>query len=131
MSMNIATLDHVNIETVDIDRSAKFYEDVLGMTQGNRPAFERPGHWMYNNGQPVVHIITPNKDNKMLNGSKDAAISHFALCVEDYDEARAHLDAHSIDYDAGTVPGTTMRQLFFYDPDGVLVELIHIPPGAR
>lgn len=129
--MHVETIDHVNIETDDLERSARFYNEVLGLTKGNRPDFERPGYWMYVNGQPVVHLIAPHEDNALLTGSKDAAISHFALRIEDYEVARAHLDAHGIEYEATVVPGTTMRQLFFYDPDGVLVELLHIPPGAR
>ena len=82
--MFLEALDHVNIETEEIDRSAKFYADILGMTNGRRPEFDRPGHWMYINGQPIVHIIAPQPDNKMLTGSKDAAISHFAMRITDY-----------------------------------------------
>lgn len=129
--MQIKTLDHVNIETDDVDRSARFYEKVLGMKSGERPNFGRPGHWMYLNGRPIVHIITRSADNAMLTGSKDAAISHFALEIGDIDDAKAHLDANGVDYQEVGVPGTPMRQLFLSDPDGVLVELLHIPQGAR
>jgi len=129
--MRVATIDHVNIETDDPDRSAKFYSEVLGLSAGDRPEFDRPGYWMYINGKPVVHIITPHEGNAMLTGSKDAAISHFALQIEDFEEARADLDKLGIKYHEADVPGTAMRQLFFPDPDGVLVELLHIPAGAR
>ena len=131
MTMNIETIDHVNIETPDIERAERFYADVLGMTTGDRPNFALPGRWMYVNGQPVVHIMTVAQDNALLTGSKDAAISHFALRIENYEDARAHLKSCDIDFEEVVVPGTAMRQLFFSDPDGVLVELIHIPPGAR
>ncbi|MCZ6603624.1 MAG: VOC family protein [Alphaproteobacteria bacterium] len=129
--MNIETIDHVNIETEDPERSARFYTKVLGMSSGNRPDFGRAGHWMYVNGQPVVHIITPDPDNAMLTGSKDAAISHFALRIENFEDARAHLISCDIDFEEIQIPGTPMRQLFFPDPDGVLIELLHIPEGAR
>lgn len=130
-AMQVKLLDHVNIETEDVDRSARFYEAVLGMKSGARPDFPRPGHWMYLNGRPVIHIITPDPDNAMLTGSKDAAISHFALEIDDYDQARAHLDESGVSYQEALVPGTPMRQLFLADPDGVLVELLYIPAGAR
>lgn len=129
--MELEALDHVNIETEDVDRSAKFYHDILGLESGNRPEFDRPGHWMYLNGTPIVHIIAPQKNNAMLTGSHDAAISHFAIRIKDFDKAKAKLDEHKIKYFANEVPGSPMRQLFFDDPDGVLIELLHIPPGAR
>ena len=124
----VETIDHVNIETEDVDRSAEFYSDVLGLESGDRPEFDRPGHWMYvASGQPVVHIIAPLPDNQLLTGSKDAAISHFAMRISDYEEARERLDACGIDYRMVQVPGSGRRQLFFPDPDGVLIELIHYP----
>jgi catechol 2,3-dioxygenase-like lactoylglutathione lyase family enzyme len=129
--MKIAAIDHVNIETADPERSARFYADILGLIVGDRPNFDRPGYWMYADGQPVVHIITPDVNNKLLTGSEDAAISHFAFRIEDFEEARQQLDTKGIKYEISDVPGTAMQQLFFSDPDGVLVELLHIPPGAR
>ena len=129
--MQVAALDHVNIETEDVDGTARFYAEILGLTSGKRPEFGRPGHWMYANGQPVIHLITPDPGNAMVTGSHDAAISHFALRIENYDDAMAHLDRHGIGYQKADVSGTAMRQLFFDDPNGVLVELIHIPEGAR
>jgi catechol 2,3-dioxygenase-like lactoylglutathione lyase family enzyme len=88
----ILELNHINIETNDIDRSARFYNEVLGLVSGERPEFDRPGHWMYLGDMPIVHIIEPLPDNKMLTGSKDAAISHFALSIKSYEIMRDHLD---------------------------------------
>jgi catechol 2,3-dioxygenase-like lactoylglutathione lyase family enzyme len=129
--MYLEALDHVNIETDHVDRSADFYENILGMTRGPRPEFDRPGHWMYINGSPIVHIIRTGPWNEQLTGSKDAAISHFAMRITDFDKMKAHLDGNDIEYRFVQVPGSTMRQMFFNDPDGVMVELLHIPEGAR
>jgi len=129
--MQIKALDHVNIETENVDRSAEFYERVLGMERGRRPPFDRPGHWMYVDGKPIIHIIAPNPDNAMLTGSKDAAISHFAMEIGDFDGAKARLEEYNITYRINEVANSTMRQLFFDDPDEILIELIHIPKGAR
>ncbi|MFP6711639.1 MAG: VOC family protein [Rhodospirillales bacterium] len=123
----ILELNHVNIETQDVDRSAKFYSEVLGLESRERPEFDRPGHWMYLGNMPIVHIIEPLPDNKLLTGSKDAAISHFALRIKDYEAMRDHLDKMEIDYAEVHVPGSNRRQLFIDDPDGVFVELIHMP----
>jgi catechol 2,3-dioxygenase-like lactoylglutathione lyase family enzyme len=129
--MQIQTLDHVNIETDDVDRSAEFYERVLGLRRGRRPEFDRPGHWMYVGDLPIVHIIGRHPDNALLTGSKDAAISHYAMQIGDFEEAKARLDKFDIEYRINDVSGTALRQLFFDDPDGVLIELILIPEGGR
>ena len=129
--MQITPLDHVNIETDDVDRSAEFYEQVLGLRRGRRPEFDRPGHWMYVGDLPIVHIIARQPDNALLTGSKDAAISHFAMQINDFEDAQKRLDECDIQYRVNDVTGSALRQLFFDDPDGVLIELILVPEGAR
>ena len=124
---HILELNHINIETADIDRSASFYTDVLGLVSGERPEFDRPGHWMYMDNMPIVHIITPLPDNKLLTGSKHAAISHFALRIKNFEAMKEHLINLSIPYTEVDVPGSDRRQFFINDPDGVVVELTHMP----
>ena len=129
--MEVDTIDHVNVETDNVDRSAKFYRDVIGLKEGPRPDFDRPGFWMYAGDKPVVHIIKTAQNNKMLTGSKDASISHFALQIKNLKNARDHLDSLGIKYNILQVPGTEIGQLFLEDPEGVLIELIHLPGGKR
>ena len=129
--MEVDTIDHVNVETGDVDRSAKFYREVIGLKEGPRPDFDRPGFWMYAGDKPVVHIIKTAQNNKMLTGSKDASISHFALQIKNLKNARDHLDSLGIKYNILQVPGTEIGQLFLEDPEGVLIELIHLPGGKR
>lgn len=129
--MKISALDHVNIETDDVDRSARFYSEVLGLEEGPRPEFREPGYWMYCEGRPIIHIILRNPENKMLTGSEHAAISHFSMQIEDFDAARARLVEHGIEFRENAPPGTGLKQLFFPDPDEVLVELLYIPADGR
>jgi catechol 2,3-dioxygenase-like lactoylglutathione lyase family enzyme len=124
---HVSELNHVNIETTDIDRSASFYTNVLGLVSGQRPNFDRPGYWMYMDNVPIIHIISPLPDNKLLTGSKHAAISHFALRIKDFEAMREHLTDLSIPYTETSVPNSNRRQFFINDPDGVVVELIHMP----
>ena len=131
LDMEVDTIDHVNVETDDVDRSAKFYREVIGLKEGPRPDFDRPGFWMYAGDKPVVHIIKTAQNNKMLTGSKDASISHFALQIKNLKNARDHLDSLGIKYNILQVPGTEIGQLFLEDPEGVLIELIHLPGGKR
>ena len=131
LDMEVDTIDHVNVETDNVDRSAKFYREVIGLKEGPRPDFDRPGFWMYAGDKPVVHIIKTAQNNKMLTGSKDASISHFALQIKNLKNARDHLDSLGIKYNILQVPGTEIGQLFLEDPEGVLIELIYLPDGKR
>ena len=131
LDMEVDTIDHVNVETDNVDRSAKFYRDVIGLKEGPRPDFDRPGFWMYAGNKPVVHIIKTDPNNKMLTGSKDASISHFALQIKNINNARDHLDSMGVKYRTLDVPGSKVSQLFLEDPEGVLIELIYLPKGKR
>lgn len=131
MPINVETIDHVNVESDDVDRSRDFYHNVIGLKEGPRPEFDRPGYWMYAGDKPVVHIIKTDPKNKMLTGSKDASISHFALQIKNYRATRNHLERKGIKYVTNDVSGTKIRQLFLEDPEGVLIELIYLPKGAR
>ena len=123
---HVSELNHVNIETTDIDRSASFYTNVLGLISGERPNFDRPGYWMYMDNVPIIHIISPLPDNKLLTGSKHAAISHFALRIKDFEAMREHLTNLSIPYTETSVPSSNRHQFLINDPDRVVAELIHM-----
>ncbi|MGO7200096.1 glyoxalase, partial [Rhizobium ruizarguesonis] len=49
-------LDHVTIETRDAPGMIGFLETVLGVSEGYRPPFASPGHWLYLDERPVIHL---------------------------------------------------------------------------
>ena len=56
-------------------------------------------------------------------------VNHFGFVVEDLDEARRRL------LELGVTPGDEQdydpgRRLYFYDPDGIEVELVEYAPAA-
>ena len=131
MPIEVENIDHVNVESDDIERSAQFYREVIGLKEGPRPDFDRPGYWMYAGNKPIVHIIRTHPENNMLTGSKDASISHFAIQVKDYEATLTHLKSYNIPFNTNNVDDTEIRQIFLEDPEGVLIELIYLPHGAR
>src|SRR6266699_557344 len=53
-------LDHVTIRTRDLQAARDFFLKVFDLREGERPlAIQRriPGHWLYSEGHPLVHII--------------------------------------------------------------------------
>ncbi|MBV8371444.1 MAG: extradiol dioxygenase [Candidatus Eremiobacteraeota bacterium] len=132
--MDVRTLDHVNITTGDVDRTAGFLTSVLGLEDGPRPAFGTPGRWLYRNGTAVVHVsdardkeITHADDAARRDASRSVAkgvVDHVAFRCSGYRETLAQLRALGVPVHEATIPGTADRQLFVDGPDDVSFELI-------
>jgi len=45
--MGIKGLDHVNINTSNMEDTLSFYVDLLDFREGFRPPFDFPGAWLY------------------------------------------------------------------------------------
>ena len=148
-SLAVKCLNHVSIETRDVERLRVFYSQMLGLRPLERPDFGFGGAWFQLAQGVALHIIerdplkpgSGESEGSLFEGDSDespphvgAASSkvpekfirrsfHTALTVADIDEAKRVLDEHSIPYAVNTVPGTSISQLFFYDPDGNGVEI--------
>jgi catechol 2,3-dioxygenase-like lactoylglutathione lyase family enzyme len=118
--MSLVRLDHINISTAKLAETRDFFMAVLDLTEGARPDFGVPGHWLYLGEQAVVHLVGRPEQRRP---SDEAALDHFAFIIDDYDAAIERLDRHGIDYRAVGVPGTQTRQIFLRDPNDVTIEL--------
>ena len=47
MDMVIDGLDHITLKVADLNASRRFYVDVIGLREGDRPPFDSPGAWLY------------------------------------------------------------------------------------
>ncbi len=117
--MTIAAFNHFNITTTDLARSRSFYEQVLGLRDGERPPFSRPGAWMYLDSQPILHIST----GRAPKTQRSDAFDHVAFWATDLEGTRALLKERGIYFEEYAVPERELHQLFFRDPDGVEIEL--------
>jgi catechol 2,3-dioxygenase-like lactoylglutathione lyase family enzyme len=118
--MTIRGIDHINISTDRLAETCAFFKTVLGLSDGFRPPFPFGGAWLYQGDQAIVHII--EKDRAMVPSSQ-ASLDHFAFAIDDYEEMEARLQANGIEYRPLDVPGTSIRQMFLQDPNGVNIEL--------
>jgi catechol 2,3-dioxygenase-like lactoylglutathione lyase family enzyme len=113
-------LDHINIRTSDLAATRAFLVDVLGLVEGWRPPFPFPGAWLYAGDKDVVHLVeveTPAAD------SAGSSLDHFAFDISDYDDALARVEKTGLKFRAVETPGTTVKQIFVRDPNGVTIEL--------
>ena len=114
----ISGLDHVNIETCELEQTIHFYEDVLGFQNGERPPFDFPGEGLYAGGNPVIHVVEVESKP-----GPTGAIDHVAWIAEGYDAMKERLEQKEVTFKLMDVPSSPVRQIFIHDPNGVRLEL--------
>jgi catechol 2,3-dioxygenase-like lactoylglutathione lyase family enzyme len=131
--MEIRRLDHVALLVNDVERSRRFYIQILGMEEVPRPSsFNFPGAWL-RKGTAEIHLIgedEPGRTAQLQPGGYHpdelsiGHVTHFAFEVADLEEARKHLQAHDTMLVGGPRPrGDGVMQMYVRDPDGYIVEL--------
>ena len=119
-------LRHAALFVKDIDRSLAFYRDLLGMQLEWRP-------------DPDNIYLTFGTDNLALHKREEEpetggaqTLDHIGLLVaraDDVDEWARYLESRGVKLEK--TPRTHRdgaRSLYFRDPDGILIQLIHHPP---
>ena len=120
--MSVGMLDHFNIRTRRLDETVRFYEDVLGLKNGDRPKFTFPGAWMYSEGRPVVHLVDISSTGEQQKPDS-GVIHHVAFASRGFDGMKQRLQSKGMAFDSRQVPGGTTWQIFVRDPNGVMIEL--------
>lgn len=112
-------LDHVNIRTRDPAAMVGFLEAVLDAREGFRPPFSNPGHWLYLDGVPAIHIDVIEREADAPPGIFD----HVAFGVYDYDTALGRVERSGFPFEHAGIPGTEIGQLFVRGPDNIKLEI--------
>jgi catechol 2,3-dioxygenase-like lactoylglutathione lyase family enzyme len=126
--LSVKMIDHITLVVKDLDAASRFYRDVLGMEQVERPEFGFPGAW-FQAGDTQIHMNIAGDEagepGIRVIGAKNAPRAfHFAFEVDDCDAAAAVLakNGHTIEVAPRNRPDGA-RQMYLRDPDGHLVEL--------
>jgi catechol 2,3-dioxygenase-like lactoylglutathione lyase family enzyme len=120
--MSVGTLDHFNIRTSKLDDTVRFYEDILGLKNGDRPNFTFPGAWMYSEGKAVVHLVDISQTSEQQKPDS-GVVHHVAFASRDFAGMKERLQSKGMAFDARQVPGGALWQIFVSDPNGVMIEL--------
>jgi len=120
MSITISGFHHAGFLVTDVERSADFYENKLGLSALPRPDLGFPGRWYdLGNGQQL-HLMSVAQ----MPGHADPPRHdrHIALSVRDVQETERQLSEMgvAISYGSGRAGAP---QLFIRDPDGNTIEL--------
>lgn len=128
MSATVNGLFHVAIKTNDLGATVQFYQDVMGLIAVARPDFGFPGAWLacrpLGTGT-IFHIYAggPALGATGVAPQGSAAIDHISLACVGFHDFRARIESHGLQWREFLVPGTSLWQLFVYDPNGVQLEL--------
>ncbi|WP_395066480.1 VOC family protein [Paraburkholderia silvatlantica] len=123
-------LDHVTLVTPDLEGACRFFRDIVGLEEGQRPPFRVDGHWLYANGRPVVHLVDatgPARSPGAASALVAPRIDHVAFRVAPGGEWRAlveRLAAQRAPYQLAEVPASAEVQLFVALAPGVVVEFV-------
>jgi glyoxylase I family protein len=129
--VDIETIHHVSLPVTDVERSKRFYREILGLREIERPPFDFPGAW-FQLGDDQLHLIV--HDGSTMRGSKgvDGRDIHFAIRVPSFRKALALLEAKGYREDADdellqmkVSPHATagFPQIYVVDPDRNVIEI--------
>jgi catechol 2,3-dioxygenase-like lactoylglutathione lyase family enzyme len=130
--MRIWQLNHVALQVSDVERSVRFFRDVLGLEPMPRPAFGFAGAWFRigpadpRGAGQELHLIE-GRDERVFSSSRG---NHFAMLVESMADAERRLRELGVEFTGPKDRPDGAAQIFLRDPDGNVVELCTLPGGA-
>lgn len=134
--INIGRLHHVSICVNDLEATRHFYMDVLGMEDAQRPnSFNFPGQWFNKNGYEIHTIfkeaagqVSGDAENIIKPGRDITFARHLCFSVDSVEGTVATLKEHGVELINGPRDrGDGATQMYVYDPDGHMVELVYEP----
>jgi catechol 2,3-dioxygenase-like lactoylglutathione lyase family enzyme len=127
------TLHHINLCTDNLDTMNRFYRDVLGLDEpaDGLPALEKKKGYagdvaFVTDGAIQTHLAQRDVLAGFSTGHIVNPVSqgHIAYRTDDIAAFMAHLDASGVPYsDWGNTAVAGWHQIFFYDPDGNVIEV--------
>ena len=118
--MQITQCLHTALLVSDLEKSAKFYGDILGLAKVER-SLKFPGIW-YQIGDYQIHLMIHPQANQgtVQNEQKWGRNRHIAFAVTDVQKAQTCLQAHGYPVQMSS---SGRPALFTQDPDGNVIEL--------
>jgi catechol 2,3-dioxygenase-like lactoylglutathione lyase family enzyme len=113
------SLDHVNIHTRTAAAMIGFLKTVLNVEEGFRPPFDVPGHWLYLDGHPAIHLNVVEREGDFPQGM----LNHVAFAFFDRDEVLEKIRTAGFSFEQDEIPGSGIGQIFVYGPEGIRIEL--------
>lgn len=125
--MDIKVIDHIAINSVDIEESVRFYSEVMGLTLLKRvPNGDNTLVYLKINETSTIELFDHKKEIRYHEHPENASgTAHIALSVGNIQKWNEHLKKHKVEF---TLPLCALEHLgknvlLFKDPNGVVIEL--------
>ena len=119
----ILSINHIQLvaEKDLVLKLRDFYCNVVGLTEGFRPSFERFGFWLYIGDKDVLHLVTPKEGDGR--SPQKSSFDHIAFKTANHQDVLKKLKSLNILFEEKPIPGMSAHQIFLRDPAGNRVEL--------
>ena len=134
VGMEITTIHHIALTVTDLEKSKKFYSEILSIKEIPRPPFPFPGAWFELGDGQEFHLIVHEAGRATFREKPlDTRDVHFAVRVPNYHAAVEFLRAKGYREDIGlddplrmvVQPRATAGypQIYICDPDRHVIEI--------
>ena len=126
-------LHHINLSTKDVKKLETFYKDILFLdTQSDDlPTLEKKKGYsgdvsFVGDGKVQLHLAQKDLSVNFKTGHfiNPVEKGHIAYRTDDIESFKKHLKENNIEFtDWGDIGVSGWHQIFFYDPDGNIIEV--------
>ena len=126
-------LHHINLSTQDVKKLETFYRDILFLdTQSDDlPTLEKKKGYsgdvsFVGDGKVQIHLAQKDLSVNFKTGHfiNPVEKGHIAYRTDDIEAFKKHLKENNIEFtDWGDIGVSGWHQIFFYDPDGNIIEV--------
>ncbi len=131
--MQIEAIHHVSLTVTDLERSRRFYREILGLQEIARPAFNFPGAWFQVGAAQQLHLIVHANPTFRVGKPLETRDLHFAVRVPHFHQAVAELRSKGYRDEGAEDEFSRMilqpdakagfPQLYVLDPDRHIIEI--------
>ena len=126
-------LHHINVSTRDVKELERFYKDILFLDTQTEdlPSLEKKKGYsgdvsFVGDGKVQMHLAQTDLSVNFKTGHfiNPVEKGHIAYRTDDIEAFKKHLKKNNIDFtDWGDIGVSGWHQIFFYDPDGNIIEV--------
>ena len=126
-------LHHINLSTQDVKKLETFYKDILFLDTQNDdlPTLEKKKGYsgdvsFVGDGKVQMHLAQKDLSVNFKTGHfiNPVEKGHIAYRTDDIEAFKKHLKENNIEFtDWGDIGVSGWHQIFFYDPDGNIIEV--------
>ena len=125
--MEIRRIHHIAVIGTDYERSKAFYVGILGFTVKSEVYRAERDSWMGDlalNGEYILELFSFPSPPPRRTGPEAVGLRHLAFEVDDVDASIAELIAKGVRCEEVRIdPHTGHKMAFFFDPDGLPLEV--------